>query len=282
MNGKMTWEQAVVELRRDPTKASLVWDSYFDDPLPESAARFHESEEWKEIQSLLKGKMPGRVLDVGAGRGIASYAFSKDGCCVTALEPDPSPVVGAGAIRTMCKEAGCSIEVVEKEGARNPFSDSSFDIVYGRAVLHHIGDLSSFFREVNRLLVKDGAFIFTREHVISRKEDLQSFLDSHPLHHAYGGENALLLKEYVDPMLRAGLALTKIIGPFESPINRFPMSNEEFEKMVIDFAARIVPFPVAQLCGKLRWIRNSYGRLMASKTRIPGRLYSFLGEKRHE
>jgi ubiquinone/menaquinone biosynthesis C-methylase UbiE len=222
------------------------------------------------------------VLDVGAGRGIASYAFCKEGCEVTALEPDPSPIVGAQAIRSLGKDAGCTIDVIEQIAERIAQPDAFFDIVYGRAILHHIFDLGHFLREVKRLLKPKGVFLFAREHVISKIDDKQDFLNSHPLHNAYGGENALLLKEYITPMMSAGLKVTRIFGPFESPINRYPMSNEDFNRLVIKSAARFMPYALAQTLGKSKWVQNGYGRLLTRKSKIPGMLFSFLGGKINE
>jgi SAM-dependent methyltransferase len=279
MSDRKTWEQAVMDLRKDPGKEQLVRECYFDDPLLVSAERFYKSGEWGEVRNLLSGKIPCRVLDVGAGRGITSYAFSRDGCEVTALEPDPSPVVGADAIRTLRSEAGIKMDIIENSGEQVPLPDSFFDIIYGRAVLHHIKDLSIFFKEVKRLLNKNGVFLFVREHVISRKKDRKAFLDTHPLHNAYGGESALLLKEYIDPIKSAGLKIAKVFGPFESPVNLYPRDRRDFERMVILSAARIMPFSVAARLGGLKWVQEIYGRFLSYKSHVPGRLFSFMGEK---
>jgi 2-polyprenyl-3-methyl-5-hydroxy-6-metoxy-1,4-benzoquinol methylase len=121
-----TWEQAVQWLRQQPEQQELVLAAYYDDPLPASADRYSRSEEWQAIRALLP-PAPGRALDVGAGRGIASYALAKDGFAVTALEPDPSALVGAQAIRGLAAASGLPIEVNHEFSERLPFADAQFD-----------------------------------------------------------------------------------------------------------------------------------------------------------
>ena len=83
----MTWEEAVLWLRAQDDQQELVRHCYYDDPLEAAAARFLESEEWTATQRLLGSHLPGRVLEIGAGRGIVSHAFARIGCLVTAVEP---------------------------------------------------------------------------------------------------------------------------------------------------------------------------------------------------
>ena len=125
-----TWEQAVQWLRRQPDQEALVRGCYYDDPLLAAAQRFADSEEWQAVKIFLPGS-GGQALDLGAGRGISSYALARDGWQVTALEPDPSPLVGAAAIKTLAQETGLPIRVVEDYGEMLPFDDCTFDLVYG-------------------------------------------------------------------------------------------------------------------------------------------------------
>lgn len=180
-----SWEQAVQWLREQPEQQELVLAAYYDDPLPAAADRYWRSEEWQAIRLLLP-PAPGVALDVGAGRGIASYALAKEGFAVTALEPDASALVGAQAIRGLAEASGLPIEVTQEFSERLPFADAQFDVVFARAVLHHTSDLAAACSEFYRVLKPGGRLLAVREHVISQPEDLPVFLDLHPLHKLYG------------------------------------------------------------------------------------------------
>lgn len=265
----LSWEEAVLWLRKQPDQEELVQACYYDDPLLESAERFYQSTEWQAVQEILADMNSGRALDIGAGRGISSYALAEDGWKVTALEPDPSPHVGGDAIREIAA-AGYDISVAEGIAEQMPFEANSFDLVYGRAVLHHAGDLEQLCREVFRVLKPGGRFLFTREHVISRKEDLPGFLAAHPLHKLYGGENAFLLAQYTDNLRNAGLALTRFFAPWSSDINLFPASMSDYKKRIRVKTRLPVPdFLFKKVIAPLLNIRD----------RTPGRLYSFTGFK---
>lgn len=279
----MTWEEAVIWLRRQPDQAELVRACYYDDPLIDAAKRFANSEEWRAARVLLPGSQ-GRALDLGAGRGIGSYALARDGWWVTALEPDPSRVVGAGAIRSLAKESGLTIEVVERKAERLPFGDEAFDVVYGRQILHHAVDLPGLCREVFRVLKPRGRFIATREHAISRPGDLPVFLEGHPLHKHYGGEHAYLLRDYRAALRSAGFRQTAELGPFDSAVNYFPMTTEEW--------LSVCRRPVSRWAGKWltcrlvsnhhalgRWLLKRLSGWLSAASDSPGRLYSFVADK---
>jgi ubiquinone/menaquinone biosynthesis C-methylase UbiE len=280
MNAKlMTWEEAVQWLRNQSEQQELVQHCYYDDPLESAAERFSQSEEWTALIQLLKPKIPGKVLDIGAGRGISSFAFAKAGCSVTALEPDSSNLVGAGSISNLFKNTGLPIEIVQEWGETLPFANNTFDIVYGRAVLHHAKDLKQLCKEAARVLKPGGYFIATREHIISRKEDLQQFLDSHPLHHLYGGENAYLLEEYTGAIRSSGLQIIRSFNPLESVINYFPMSKSQYQSQVKNSLARRFGETLASKLAMFEQVQSLYSWYMSRKLDTPGRLYSFLAVK---
>lgn len=277
----MSWEQAVCTLRDDPARQSLVRACYYDDPLLPCAERFRTSVEWQALRELLPAKT-GHVLDLGAGRGISSYAFARDGWQVTALEPDPSAIVGAEAIRALARDARLDIRVVSDFGEQLPFADASFDLVNCRQALHHARDLHQLCREIRRVLRPGGRLIATREHVISRQEDLDAFLSAHPLHRLYGGEHAYLLSAYLDALTAAGLVTVRVLGPLSTLINAFPLTASELSARIAGpLTRRLGETPTARLLALPvlgRMLRHTLRQRLERLDETPGRLYTFIME----
>jgi SAM-dependent methyltransferase len=273
---RITWEQAVCWLRDQPELRQLVLDAYYDDPLVAAAERYWLSAEWTAVRELI-GDRRGRALDVGAGRGIASYALARDGFEVTALEPDGSSVVGAAAIRVLQQESGLPIRVTQEFSETLPYPDLSFDVVFARAVLHHASDLKATCRELRRVLKSGGMLITLRDHVISRREDLPEFLASHPLHSLYGGENAFLIFDYRAALTGAALKIEREIGPFDSVVNYAPNTPDTLR---CEIANRLGPLgAVANAALKPRPIMGATLRVLSKFDRRPGRLVSFVCRK---
>ncbi len=274
----MTWEEAVKELRNNPDNKQAIIDNYFDANIRTAVERFRGSEECTALLKLIPTSAK-NILDIGAGRGMASYAFAKNNLHVTALEPDPSNDVGAGAIREIAATYNLPIAVVETFGETLPFDDNTFDVVYVRQVLHHAQDLAQFCKEAKRVLKPKGIFIATREHVLSHENDLQTFLDHHPLHHLYGGEHAYTLLFYIQCIEQAGLTITNLIQPYASVINFAPVSIADMRK---NFSRKLTPILGNTLAEKLIAIPQVYqffARLKSKQDNAPGRLYSFVCTK---
>ena len=220
----MTLDEAIRYLRTRPEHAALVRDSYLGADVLESAARFEASGELAETLRLL-GDLRGRaVLDLGAGIGMASRAFCRAGAGrVVAVEPDPSEEVGRGALARVV--AGSAVEIVADPGEALPFPTGTFDVVYGRQVLHHAGDLPKMLSECARVLRPGGVFLACREPVADSERQLAALLRSHPVHVLAGGEHAYSTKAYVAAIERAGLRIIRVLGPVDSVVNAFPRAS---------------------------------------------------------
>lgn len=274
MSGEPTiasWEEAVRCFRADAKNGPAILDNYFDLPVERAATRYAASSEFRAIRRII-GPGPGRALDVGAGNGIASFALAALEWDVIALDPDPSAEVGVGAIRSLMRQPNVGpsrIEGVMASGERLPLRRHCVDLVFGRQVLHHLGDLDQGLREVRRVLRPGGRALFVREHVADDDAQLAEFLNGHPLHHAYGGEHAHPLDRYLSAFRESGLSVVRCWGPLDSMMNFYPGSRLRRIAAIGDCLAR-------QRAWRGTVDSRARSAALSRQLREPGRLYSFL------
>ena len=274
----MTWEDAVRWYRDQPGNEAEVRKNYFDLPVRMAAERYANSEEFAEVLRLLGTGEQRRLLEPGAGNGIASFALAKNGWLVTALEPDESVEVGAGAIREIVELTGLPINVVQEFGEKLPFEDESFDAIHARQVLHHASDLDAMVREFARVLRRGGLLLSTREHVADDDQQLIAFRNEHPLHRLYEGENAYPLDRYLNSFAKAGFRLKETWGPLESILNFSPGTEKE-RQISLRQVANHSYLRLGRLFGWSDRFKQAQVRRHTQRDRTPGRIYSFLVEK---
>lgn len=274
----MTLDNAIRWMRSQPEYANVVRDAYLGPDLPDSAARFAHSGEFQAVLKLLGDRVPGAVvLDLGAGTGIASHAFLGAGAArIIALEPDPSELVGGGALQKLC--AGLPVTLIADAAETIPLPTASVDIVYARQVLHHLRDLPEALRECARVLRPGGVFLACREHVADDARQLRQFLAAHPMHQLAGGEHAFPAPAYREAIARAGLRLQCELGPWDSVINAFPFVTDDTElARYASHALRQKFGPVGHLLSHVpgasalvwRWLRRAR----------PGRMHTYFAVK---
>ena len=113
-----------------------------------------------ELDAVQRHGLPGgRVLDLGCGDGkltrILIDAMGETGRRNwVGLDPDPEET-------RLASEVGVYSRVHTCGGDRVPEPDASFDLVFSNSVLEHIPGIEAVFREMSRLLVSGGRFVFT-------------------------------------------------------------------------------------------------------------------------
>jgi SAM-dependent methyltransferase len=103
-----------------------------------------------------------RSLEIGAGTGYFSLNLLQAGVVGEATCTDISP----GMVRALAVNAArlhLRVRTARADAEALPFPDSSFDLVLGHAVLHHLPDLDRAFSEFHRVLRPGGRIVFAGE-----------------------------------------------------------------------------------------------------------------------
>jgi SAM-dependent methyltransferase len=98
-----------------------------------------------------------RILEYGCGSGFLTVLLAASGAKVTSFDISPGSVDLA---RKRCEANGFSDVQLEVANAEDlPFEDESFDIIFGRAILHHL-DVQKAAPHIERMLVPGGRACF--------------------------------------------------------------------------------------------------------------------------
>jgi len=287
-----TWEETIRHIRTKPEFASLVHDAYLGANLKENIERFRSSTEFIATLNILNPwlKQGACIADIGSGNGISAVSFALNGYKVSSVEPDPSDTIGAGAQKRLAADYNLQhFEVIESFGENLPLNASSFDLVYIRQAMHHAHDLHKFISEAARLLKKGGVLFTVRDHVVFDEKDKLHFLNEHPLHKFYGGENAFSPTEYAEAMKQAGLTIIKEYRYHDTPVNFAPLTPEQLNKKfqyVLQQRKNSLKSKIGILAS-IPLIFNLYNTLLVKKglpvldeRLVPGRVYSYLAQKK--
>lgn len=104
----------------------------------------------------------GRGLEIGAGTGYFGLNLAHAGVIGEYVATD----ISSGMLDKLgdsARRLELDIHTACCDATRLPFSDGSFDIVFGHAVLHHLPDLDASLAEMRRVLRPGGAIAFCGE-----------------------------------------------------------------------------------------------------------------------
>lgn len=106
-----------------------------------------------EFFGNLEGK---QLLELGCGAGKMSVLLTKSGANVTAFDLSPLSVQTA---RQLAALNNTDIDLAVASGEHLPFVNDSFDVIFGKSILHHlIIDLGK--QDIYRVLKKGGRAVF--------------------------------------------------------------------------------------------------------------------------
>ena len=103
----------------------------------------------RAVRSLLNGTRDASVLDVGTGRADMPIAFAGVGWRIVAVDANPQ----VSRVARRATERHTTIEVVDGDARRLPFTDGSFDVAHCSLLLHHLDpdDAVAALRELARV-----------------------------------------------------------------------------------------------------------------------------------
>lgn len=291
MRDNYSWEETIELVRADPKYTDLIKKSYLRSSLQENVEAFRASEEFEAVLKLIRENSTNAIsiLDVGCGPGFTSIAFALEGFEVLAVDPDSSSSVGIGAVERL--KASYKLDNIKStiSTAENLIvSDEKFDIVYCRQAMHHADNLTRFIGNLSSFLKPNGILLTVRDHVIYNSKDKNWFLNTHPLHKFYGGENAYTHEEYVNSMQKSGLKIAKVLKHFDSVINFYPTTINELETLIPKEEKRIKETLRNKLgiFGSFKIVEFLYKKFRLNPKRlidercIPGRMYSYIAIKK--
>jgi len=126
---------------------------------------FSEVIERPAIDRLVGDAAGKRVLDLGCGAGPYSIWFAERGALVSGLDLSATMISLA---REKATERGLQLDLqVADIREPLPFSDTEFDLVFTATALHYVDDIARLFREVARVMKRDGRLIGSVLHPMS-------------------------------------------------------------------------------------------------------------------
>jgi hypothetical protein len=132
--------------------------------------------------------------------------------------------------------------------------------------------------ELARVLERGGLLLATRDHVAEDDDELAAFRTRHPLHAAYGGENAFPVRRYREAVGNAGLRIVQAWGPYDSILNYYPGTERARRRLARRLAFRLW-FGAGLLLSWSRQVQDLAAQRASARDRVPGRLFSLLAVK---
>lgn len=120
-----------------------------------SGKKFHN--EYLEMPTTLKllGNVRGKkILDLGCGTGVYAKILTKKGARLKGIDISEKEI-------EIARKESPDVEFIIGNAEKLPYKSKEFDIVLSCLVLEHFKDWNNVLKEVNRVLKKNGLFVFS-------------------------------------------------------------------------------------------------------------------------
>lgn len=161
------------DVTNDITKEELEEEKFFDGVYGKLSGNWKlKSDDWEKFDKIdnaldgytysvkalgnLKGK---NVLDFGCGNGWLSVVLAKMGANVSGFDISKEAVRVSSAMAEY-NDVANTTQFQPGSAYDSGFSDQSFELIIGQAILHHLSDKQLVANELNRLLKPGGKAVF--------------------------------------------------------------------------------------------------------------------------
>ena len=218
----------------------------------------------KVLQALDRARVRvgGRVLDAGCGGGGTALSLAEESAFAVGLDLE-ARFAGAGT-RLAAEKGIANAAFVQGDGARLPFQDATFDLVFSHSVIEHVTTADGYLRECHRVLRPGGVLYLSTAPTLSLAgAHLPRLLVPVPVHLLLGRRRAFAL--FCALALHAPWLLQE---PKEA--NTFIALAEQGKHKRDDVLQQVT------VRGLDRWIRGSGFRLLHQERQVTGFFRRFL------
>ncbi len=182
-----------------------------------------------ENKLKLLGNVKGKeILEIGCGGGQCSIAFAKQGAKCTGLDLSKEQLKYA---KELTKKEKVLVKFLKHDiQTLKGIKSKNYDIVFSAFALQYVPDLTKCFREVYRVLKKNGIFVFSFDHPfyssLSHKtfkmklnynkagkvEEIETWPDGSK--HTFVAYRRKV-SDIFDSLLKVGFSIERMIEPFD-------------------------------------------------------------------
>jgi ubiquinone/menaquinone biosynthesis C-methylase UbiE len=152
----------MVSLEKEVKKTYDRIASRYDEKRKSEKLIYNEYNEMPATLSLLRKIKGKKILDLGCGTGIYAKILRRRGAVVSGIDISPKMIELAKQNLKGVRGADFKVGTVYKL----PYKSGTFDIVLASLVVHYFTNMDKAFREIKRVLKKNGVFIFSTDNPV--------------------------------------------------------------------------------------------------------------------